>query len=51
MVITRQKSTVHTHANKKKKSKHNAKYSHQTTREGHKRKREKRPSKINTKQQ
>ena len=51
MVTANQKSTIDTNTNKKKQSKQNAKNSHQTVREGNKRRREeKRLKKINPKQ-
>ena len=50
-VTANQKSTIDTQTNKKKQSKYNTKYSHQTTREENKRRRgEKRPRKTNPKQ-
>ena len=50
MVIANQTFKIDTHTNKKKKSKHNTKDSHQITQEENKRgKEEKRPSKTNTK--
>ena len=51
MIVTNQKSTIDTHAKKKKESKHNTKFNHQITREENKRGREeKRPTKTNPKQ-
>ena len=51
MVTVNQKSIIDTHTNKKKKSKHNTKDSHQTTREENKaRREEKRSTKTNPKQ-
>ena len=51
MVTTNQKSTIDTHTQKKKESKHNTKVNHQITREENKRVREeKRPRKPNPKQ-
>ena len=51
MVTTNQKSTIDTHTQKKKESKHNTKVSYQITREENKRGREeKRPTKPNPKQ-
>ena len=47
MVTANQKSTIDTHTNKKKQSKHNTKESHQTTREVNKRRGKKRPTKTN----
>ena len=41
MVTANQKSTIDTHTNKKKQSKHNTKDSNQTTREGKKKDRQK----------
>ena len=50
MVIANHKSTIDTHTNKKKQSEHNTKNSHQATKGENKRRKEKRPTKTNTKQ-